>query len=291
VNESEKKIFHVHLVSDATGETINSIARACLVQFENIQVQEHFWGLIRTKRQMDLVFEGLRQWPGLVLYTFVDESLRRILSDYCAKERLPSHSVLEPILSIMSATFGMPSAHDPGRQHVLDADYFARIEAMDYALSLDDGNKTEKLDDADVIILGVSRTSKTPTCIYLSHRGIRAANVPIVPGIPLDIDFSLLQKPLIVGLTKDPESLVETRLNRLRLLNDNAQTPYTNIEKVREEVLEARRLFGKLGCPVIDVSRRSIEETAAEIMMLLNKRSLEKEIVKQAQTQTQGGPP
>ncbi len=285
MNESEKNLFHVHLVSDATGETINSIARACLVQFENIQFQEHFWSLIRTRRQMDLVFEGLKQWPGLVLYTFVDEKLRNVLSEYCHVNNLSSHSVLDPILSVMSATFGTPFAHDPGKQHVLDADYFARIEAMDYALSLDDGHKTEALNEADVVILGVSRTSKTPTSIYLSHRGIKAANVPIILDLPVNIDFSLLKKPLVVGLTKDPESLVETRLNRLKLLNSGDHTAYTDLEKVREEVLEARRLFARLGCPVIDVSRRSIEETAAEIMMLLNKRNLEKEIQKQASNQ------
>lgn len=276
MNESEKKIFHIHLVSDATGETINSIARACLVQYENIPVQEHFWSLIRTERQLNLVFDGLRQWPGLVLFTFVDEKLRDSLSFFCRTNGLMSHSVLEPVLSTMSAYLGQDPAQDPGRQHVLDEEYFARIDAMDYAISLDDGNKIEQLSDADVVVLGVSRTSKTPTCIYLSHRGIRAANVPIVPGVPLEIDFETLKKPFIVGLTKDPELLVETRLNRIKLLNQNDKTDYTDIEKVRAEVLSARRLFNKIGCPVIDVTRRSIEETAAEIMMLMNKRELEK---------------
>lgn len=285
MNESEKKLFHIHLVSDATGETINNIARACVVQFERVEVQEHFWSLIRTKRQMDLVFEGLRQWPGLVLYTFVDEGLRGALNQYCHVHSIPSHSVLEPILSAMSNYFGVPSAHDPGRQHALNPEYFARIDAMDYAISLDDGNQVEKLDEADVVVLGVSRTSKTPTCVYLSHRGIRAANIPIVPEIPLNIDFTKLKKPIIVGLTKDPESLVETRRNRIKLLHDNEQSSYIDLEKVREEVLSARKLFARLGCPVIDVTRRSIEETAAEIMMLLNKRTLEKEISKTAQEQ------
>lgn len=283
MNESEKKLFHIHLVSDATGETINSIARACLVQFEDILIQEHYWSLVRTRRQLDLVFEGVRQWSGLVLYTFVDENLRKAMMDYCRKHQIPNLSVLEPILSVMANTFGALPSHDPGRQHILDADYFARIDAMDYAMSLDDGNKTEKLDEADVVILGVSRTSKTPTCIYLSHRGIRAANVPIVPGVPLNLDFSTLSKPLIVGLTKDPESLVETRKSRLKLLHDQQKSHYIDLEKVREEVLEARRLFSRLGCPVIDVSRRSIEETAAEIMMLLSKKALEKEISETAQ--------
>lgn len=276
MNESEKKIFHIHLVSDATGETINNIARACLVQYENMPVQEHFWSLIRTERQLSLVFDGLRQWPGLVLFTFVDQKLRDSLTIFCRKNNLISHSVLEPVLSAMSAYLGRAPTQDPGRQHVLDEEYFARIDAMDYALSLDDGNKIEKLSDADVIVLGVSRTSKTPTCIYLSHRGIRAANVPIIPSVPLEVDLRSLEKPFIVGLTKDPESLVETRLNRVKLLNQKDKTDYTDIEKVREEVLLARRLFNKIGCPIIDVTRRSIEETAAEIMMLMNKRELEK---------------
>ena len=285
MNESEKELFHVHLVSDATGETISSIARACLVQFQDVNVQEHYWSLIRTKRQLDLVFEGLRQWPGLVLYTFVDEALRKALNEHCRRYSLPAHSVLDPIISMMVGYFGAQSAKDPGRQHVLDDDYFARIDAMEYALSLDDGNKIDKLDEADVVVLGVSRTSKTPTCIYLSHRGIRAANVPIVPETPLGIDFSTLKKPLIIGLTRDPDALVETRRTRLRFLQQKEITNYIDPEKVREEVLEARRLFARLGCPVIDITRRSVEETAAEIMMLLNKRNMEREIIKLAETQ------
>lgn len=285
MNESEKSVFHVHLVSDATGETINNIARACLVQFDHVEVQEHFWSLIRTKRQLDLVIEGLRQWPGLVLYTFVDETLGKALGEQCRRFNLPSHSVLDPILSIMASFLGRPSAMNPGKQHVLDDDYFARMDAMEYALSFDDGNKADKLEYADVVVLGVSRTSKTPTCIYLSHRGIRAANVPIIPDVPLSIDFDRLKKPLIVGLTRDPDSLVETRRTRMRFLQQNDLTHYTDPEKVRAEVLEARRLFARLGCPVIDITRRSVEETAAEIMMLLNKRTMEREITKVAEQQ------
>ncbi|MGE4351253.1 MAG: pyruvate, water dikinase regulatory protein [Bdellovibrionales bacterium] len=285
MNESRKDIFHVHLVSDATGETINNVARACLAQFEDLPIQEHFWSLIRTKRQLDLVFEGLRQWPGLVLYTFVDKELGQALSTQCRRVHLPSHSVLDPILAVMADFFGTPSTQDPGRQHVLDEDYFARIDAMEYALSLDDGNKMEQLDKADVIVLGVSRTSKTPTCIYLSHRGIKAANVPLVPGIPLDVDLKKLTKPLVVGLTRDPDALVETRQTRLRFLHQNEKTNYIDPEKVREEVMEARRFFARNGVPVIDVTRRSVEETSAEIMMLFNKRNMEREIQKLAETQ------
>ncbi len=272
---------HIHLVSDATGETINNIARACLVQFENVNPQEHFWSLIRTKRQLDMVLEGIRQWPGLVLYTFVDEELRNMLADFCRRHNLVGISVLDPVMIAMGNFLGVKSAHDPGRQHALDADYFARIDAMDFALAQDDGHKTDNIAEADVLILGVSRTSKTPTCIYLANRGLRAANIPLIPGVPLPPALMALadkEKPMIIGLTKDPDSLVEIRRSRLKLLQQDEETQYVDPEKVREEVLEARRLFARLGCPVIDVTRRSIEETAAEIMMLMNKRALAKAV-------------
>jgi regulator of PEP synthase PpsR (kinase-PPPase family) len=265
---------HIHLVSDATGETINSIARAGLAQFENVQVQEHFWNLIRNKRQLEMVMDGIRQWPGLVLYTFVDEDLRRELEDFCREQKIAGVAVLAPVLKAMAAYFGVPSGHTPGRQHALDADYFARIDAMDFAIALDDGHGANDLADADVVILGVSRTSKTPTCLYLAGRGIKAANIPLVPG-HAPPDLGRLKKPLIVGLTKDPDSLAETRRQRMQFLNPDARTAYTDPEGVRAEVQEARRFFAKLGCPVIDVTRRSIEETAAEIIMLLNRRETE----------------
>lgn len=274
---------HIHLVSDATGETINSIARACIAQFENVQAQEHFWSLIRTPRQLDMVMEGIRVWPGLVLYTFVDESLRKRLEDFCRSHNVPSIAVLDPVLKSMATHFGMQSAQAPGKQHALDADYFARIDAMDYALAQDDGHGTDHLAEADVIILGVSRTSKTPTCIYLANRGIKAGNIPLIPGHPMPFELTKLHKPMIVGLTKDPDSLVEIRRNRLHLLQQNDQTHYIDPEKVREEVMEAKRFFARIGCPVIDVTRRSIEETSAEIMMLLNRRALEKTMLEEGQ--------
>ena len=205
------------------------------------------------------------------------KNLRKQLHEFCRDEKLPGISVLDPVLTAMASYFGVSSAHEPGKQHVLDAEYFARIDAMDYALAQDDGHGVAKLADADVVILGVSRTSKTPTCIYLANRGIKAANIPLIPGQPFP-DVESLTKPLLIGLTKDPDSLVEIRRNRLKLLNEKAETHYIDPEKVREEVQEARRFFARIGCPVIDVSRRSIEETSAEIMMLLNRRSLERSI-------------
>jgi regulator of PEP synthase PpsR (kinase-PPPase family) len=264
--------FHLHLVSDSTGETINSLARACLAQFDDVELTEHVWNLIRTPRQLQIVMEGITLAPGLVLYTFVDEGLRSMLEEFCRAQNVPCIAALRPVLQGMAAFFGVNPTHMPGRQHVLDADYFARIDAMDFAMAQDDGHGIDRLQEADVVILGVSRTSKTPTCIYLAGRGIRAANIPFIPNQPPPPELADLQKPLIVGLTKDPESLIAIRRNRLHLLSEDRETAYVDPELVRAELQEARRFFARLGCPVIDVSRRSIEETSAEIMMLLSRK-------------------
>lgn len=266
------KTFHLHLVSDATGETINSVARACVSQFDQAQPIEHFWNLVRTERQLDMVLEGIREHPGLVMYTLVNEKLRHRLQDTCRELAVPSISVLDPLIDALGAYLGLQSQSKPGRQHALTAEYFSRIDAMDFALNHDDGQSAWGLHDADVILVGVSRTSKTPTCIYLANRGIKAANIPYVPGCPLPPELDQLTRPLIVGLTKDPERLVQIRRNRLKLLNQGDDTSYTNIDKVKDELLEARRLFTRKGWAVIDVSRRSIEETAAEVMMILARR-------------------
>jgi [pyruvate, water dikinase]-phosphate phosphotransferase / [pyruvate, water dikinase] kinase len=270
-----EKIFHLHLVSDATGETINAITRACIVQFENIKVEEHNWSLIHSPRQLDMVIEAVRTWPGLVLYTFVDEGLRKKLEEACRNEKIDAVSALDPVLKAMAGHFGVPSVHIPGRQHTLNAGYFARIDAMDFALAQDDGHGAEELKDADVVILGVSRTSKTPTCLYLANRGIKAANIPVIPHQALSPEIAALKKPLLIGLTKDPDSLIEIRRNRLHLLAENRTTAYIDPEQVRDEVQEARKIFSRLGCFVIDVTNRSIEETSAEIMMLLAKKRAE----------------
>ncbi len=276
------KVFHLHLVSDSTGETINAVTRACIVQFENIKVEEHHWNLIHTSRQLDMVIEAIRQWPGLVLYTFVDENLRKKLEESCRKDNIDAVSALDPVLKAMGGHFGTPSMHIPGRQHTLDAGYFARIDAMDFALAQDDGHGEDELKDADVIILGVSRTSKTPTCLYLANRGIKAANIPIIPRQHLNVDLTKFKKPMLIGLTKDPDSLIEIRRNRLHMLAENRTTAYVDPEEVREEVTEARRLFSRLGCFVIDVTNRSIEETSAEIIMLLARKKLDEEKAQKA---------
>lgn len=261
--------FHIHLVSDATGETLHSVARACLAQFEQVEVREHLWPLVRTENALRLVVDHLEKHPGLVIYTMVNTKLRTDLRRECARLGLRSVSVLDPVMRALTATFGMGGANQPGRQHVLDAEYFHRIEAMNYVMSHDDGQMPTDLAQADVILIGVSRTSKTPTSIYLANRGVKTANVPIVPGIPLPPDIETMRGPLIVALTNSPERLVELRRNRLLMLKQDAHTDYVDLELVRREVADARKLFSRKGWPVIDVTRRSIEETAAAVLQLL----------------------
>ncbi|MEL0111815.1 MAG: pyruvate, water dikinase regulatory protein, partial [Rickettsiales bacterium] len=266
--------FHLHLVSDATGETVHSVARACFVQFDGIEPTEHHWPLVRTKGQIDKILRKIEEHPGIVLFTIVKEDLRTALEIGCSRLHIPCISVLDPVIHALTAFLGLQSSGKSGRQHILDAEYFDRIDAMTYTLNHDDGQSTHDLADADVILVGVSRTSKTPTCIYLANRGLKAANVPVVPDIRLPPEFDTLTDgagPLIVGLTTDPKRLVQVRRNRLRLLDHNADTDYVDPETVKDEVATARRLFSERDWPVIDVTRRSIEETAATILQILER--------------------
>ena len=259
--------YHLHLVSDATGETINSMARACLVQLANVEPIEHPWTLIRTQSQMEKVLKGVERNPGPVLFTMVNGDLHNALMEGCRRLGVPCIPVLDPVIHTLASYFDVEITGRPGQQHALDAEYFERIDAMNFALSHDDGQMASGLHQADVVLIGVSRTSKTPTCIYLANRGIKAANIPVVPGVPLPSEVLSLERPLIVGLTKDPARLVQLRRNRLRMIAESGEeTDYTDIESVRAEVALARRLCTKYGWPVIDVTRRSIEETAATIM-------------------------
>ena len=268
--DEDHRRFHLHLVSDATGETINSVARACLVQFEEIEPTEHTWSLIRTSGQMEKVLAGIRDHPGIVLFTIVNKELREQLAEGCRKLQMPCIAVLDPVLVALANFLGQQATGLPGRQHELDAEYFARIDAMTFALAHDDGQSARNYEEADVILIGVSRTSKTPTCIYLANRGIKAANVPIVPGCPMPGELLSAHKPLIVGLTKDPTQLIQIRRNRLRLMGQDDQTDYVDPDSVREELAQARRLCAEHGWPILDVTRRSIEETAASIIQLLS---------------------
>ncbi len=264
--------FHLHLVSDSTGETVTLLARACLVQYDDIQVHEHLWPMMRSADQVKGVIENIREHPGFVMCTLVNEEVRYALEDGCRAIQVPCIPVLEPVVAALGAYLNAKSHARPGRQHVMDAEYFNRIEAMQFALSHDDGQLSRDLNEADVILVGVSRTSKTPTCIYMANRGIKAANIPIVPGCPLPEELFAKDGPMIVGLTNDPKRLIEIRRQRLRFLDQDPDTDYVDEEAVRDEVNNARRLYTKFSWPIINVSRRSIEETAATIMQLLSRR-------------------
>lgn len=261
--------FHLHLVSDSTGDTVHSVARACLVQFEETDAVEHIWSMVRTKAQIERVITGVSANPGVVLYTLVNEALRQPLIEGCRRMQVPAIPVLDPVIGALASFLGRQSRGLPGQQHMLDSEYFHRIDAMTFALNHDDGQSLWGLNDADVVLVGVSRTSKTPTCIYLANRGIKAANVPIVPGMVLPPEVFNLNRPLVVGLTNDPDRLIQVRTQRLASLHHEEHSEYTDVAKVREEVMQARRLFTDHNWPVIDVSRRSIEETAAAILKLL----------------------
>jgi [pyruvate, water dikinase]-phosphate phosphotransferase / [pyruvate, water dikinase] kinase len=268
----EPQRFHLHLVSDATGETLSSVARACLVQFEQVQPIEHMWWLVRSQGQVARVVAGIEAEPGVVLATLMDGAVRALLEEACRQLKVPFIPVLDPVMAALSGYLNVQFGAQPGRQHVLDADYFARIDAMHYTLAHDDGLLLTGLEDADVVLTGVSRTSKTPTCMYLANRGVKAANVPLIPGMPPPPELMSLKGPLIVGLTKEPKSLSDIRRSRLKFLQQDDETDYADEDRVKNEVAEARRLFARQGWPVIDVTRRSIEEASATILQLLKQK-------------------
>lgn len=264
------KDFHLHLVSDATGETIHSVARACLAQFEGVEPHEHHWTLVRTTGHVEKVLASVREHPGVVMFTIVNDPLRTALQDGCRRLSVPCIPVLDPVIGTLANYLGLESRGEAGRQHVLDSEYFERIDAMTFTLNHDDGQGLWNLANADIILVGVSRTSKTPTSMYLANRGLNVANVPLVPGVdpPPELFTAAKDGPFVVGLTKTPERLIQLRRNRLRLLAQEDDTDYVHPETVRAEVAAARRLFADNNWSVIDVTRRSIEETAAAILQL-----------------------
>jgi len=265
--------FHVHLVSDSTGETLNAMAKAVVARFDGVIPIEHIYALVRSERQMERVLAEVASAPGVVLHTLVDRELRDQLEEGCRQLDMPQIAALDPLVSALSRYLGAALSKRVGAQHALDTDYFNRISALDFAMAHDDGQgTTEQLEGADVVLCGVSRTSKTPTCIYLAHRGIRAANVPLVPGQEDGERLTKLKNPLVIGLTVSPDRLVQIRRNRIDGLNAAQGSAYTDQEAVREETVKARRAFERRGWPVIDVTRRSIEETAAAIINVLNEK-------------------
>lgn len=263
-----KTYFHVHMISDSTGETLMGVMRASAAQFERGQPIEHLFALVRSPRQMERALDHVAAFPGVVMYTVVNQDLRETLETRCAELAMPAIAVLDPIETTLSAYLGAPMTGRAGAQRILDADYYRRIEAMNYCMAHDDG-QGDDLASADVILLGISRTSKTPTSIYLGNRGVRAANIPLVPGTPLPDNLFSLRRPVIVGLYATPERIIQIRRNRLLNLNEDRSTEYVDEAAVKDELIFAKRLFARHNVPSIDVTRRSIEETAAKIINLL----------------------
>lgn len=262
--------FHVHLVSDSTGETLNAMARAVCARFNNVLPIEHIYALVRSSRQLARAVSEIRNAPGVVLHTIVDEQLRAELEAGCQRLDMPCFGALDPLVSALSWYLGAPLSNRVGAQYSLDTDYFNRMDALSYALGHDDGQGGPDLKAADVVLVGVSRTSKTPTCIYLAHRGVRAANVPLVPSSGVPASLLELKGVPVVGLTLSPDRLVQIRRNRLRSLNEGRESSYVDTDAVRAEIVAARRLFEREGWPVIDVTRRSVEETAAAVINILS---------------------
>ena len=264
--------YNIHLVSDSTGETLSTIAKAVLVQYKNLDFQQHMHSLVRNKRQIESVYEEIKERPGVVLCTLYDFELKKTLQTLCDELSIPLIDPLDSIHQSLTSVYGIKGSPIIGGQHQLNTEYFERIDAMNYTLAHDDGVISGDLNAADVILVGVSRTSKTPTSIYLANRGIKTANIPFVNNIPLPHELTVVKYPLIVGLVATPERIIQIRKNRLMALNAKDDSSYVDKRLVSEEIVKAKKLFESSNWPVIDVTRKSIEETAAEVMLLLRAR-------------------
>lgn len=264
--------FHLHLLSDSTGETLEMVAKAALAQFDESDVMRHFWPMVRSQQHLDRIMGEIAANPGLVFFTLVNNATRERLEEQCRTLGLPAIAVLDLVTDALEDLLGQEAKGRPGRQHKMDDAYFARVEAIQYTIAHDDGIAWEDWEEADIVLAGVSRTSKTPTSIYLANRGYKVANIPIVIESPPPPALYGLRRPLVVGLTTAPERLIQVRRNRLLSISQTPDTDYVDTDKVASEVKYARRMFGDNGWPVIDVTRRSIEETAAAVINLFNER-------------------
>ncbi len=262
--------IHLHLLSDSTGETLENLAKAALAQFDGVDVVKHFWPMVRSESHLDRILVDIAAHPGLVLFTLVNGSLRVKLEERCRVLGLPAVAALDAVTDALSSILGREAKARPGKQHVLDDAYFARVDAIHYTIAHDDGVNHQNWEEADIVLAGVSRTSKTPTSIYLANRGYKTANIPLVPESPPPDSLYALKNPLVVGLVTSVERLVQVRRNRLLSLNQTPDTDYVSEDKVKAEIAFARRMFADNGWPVIDVTRRSIEESAAAIINIYN---------------------
>jgi regulator of PEP synthase PpsR (kinase-PPPase family) len=269
-NNNISLYFHIHLISDSTGETLVAIMKASAAQFRNATALEHLHTLVRSEENLQSTLEEIKNKPGVVLYTLMNPDRRKTLERFCARNKIPAISVLDQPISMLGRYLGSRMIREVGAQRNLDAEYYNRIEALDFAMAHDDGQNIMGLNNADILLLGISRTSKTPTCIYLANRGYLAGNIPLIPGSPLPTILDEITKPFVVGLIASPDRIVQIREQRLVGLNETDQTDYIDMDRVRDEMRQAKRMFTKKGYKVIDVTRKSIEETSAQIIKAYN---------------------
>jgi regulator of PEP synthase PpsR (kinase-PPPase family) len=260
--------LHLHLLSDSTGETLEMVAKAALAQFENAEVTRHFWPMVRSHQHLERIMADIAANRGLVLFTLVNPEIRSALEEKCHDMSIPAVPALDAVTSALESQLGRAARGRPGRQHMMDDAYFARVAAIHYTIAHDDGVGWEDWEEADIVLAGVSRTSKTPTSIYLANRGYKVANIPIVVESPPPPVLFGLRRPLVVGLTTAASRLVQVRRNRLLSLNESTETAYVDSDRVQAELQFANRMFADNNWPVIDVTRRSIEEAAAAVLRL-----------------------
>jgi regulator of PEP synthase PpsR (kinase-PPPase family) len=263
-----QRYYHLHLVSDATGETLNTVAKAAAAQYAEFRPIAHIYALVRSASQLNKALRDIEDEPGIVLYTIINTDIRTLLENACKRMNVPCVSILDPVISILAQYLNTQSKPQVGGQHALNTDYFRRIDAINFTMAHDDGQNTTDIDKSDVVILGISRTSKTPTSIYLAQRGIRVANIPVIPAIPLPSRLSTLTEPLIVGLIATAERIAQIRRHRLLTLKESRNNDYIDPRLITEEIVAMKNLCVAHNWPMIDVTRRSVEETAASIMNL-----------------------
>ena len=271
MKKNTKNTLTLHLVSDSTGETLKAVSSAAAAQFSELEYQQKTYPMVRTVTQLERVFKNIKEEKGVVFCTLVEEEVREKLKQFCKKENILYLPVMENIVSVLEEYTGFEAINKPGGQHILNDDYFKRIEAINYTLEHDDGQGQLNLENADVIVVGVSRTSKTPTCIYLANQGIKAANYPLVPHVGISEELENVKNTQVVALITSAHTLVEIRRKRsIELGLNNTDNDYIDIHKVEEEITTAKRIFANKGWPVIDITRRSVEETASAIMNILS---------------------
>ena len=270
IYNKQKKEINIHLVSDSTGETIENTVSATISQFPGVKRKEFFWPMTRTEDQIKDITENLKKNPGLVVFSIVDDNNRSLLESNCKELNIPYISPLDNLLNTFKKLLALSETKITGVQHKLDENYFKRVDAFEFAMQHDDGQRISTMSDADIILVGVSRTSKTPTSIYLANKGFKVANIPLVANTNLPEELFGFKKPIIIGLIKDPRSLMQVRQTRLKMMGENNQTSYDDINHIKFEISQARLIFTKYAWPSIDVSRRSVEETSASVIKIYN---------------------